>query len=57
VDDKAFLETWDIHNRTNLYLLDPVAPASLQLANVLKNNQPAVARHQNQNSGDDVPLD
>ena len=30
MDDKAFLETWDIHNRINLYLLDAVAPASLQ---------------------------
>jgi uncharacterized damage-inducible protein DinB len=30
MDDKQFLETWDIHNRINLYLLDTVAPASLQ---------------------------
>ena len=29
MDDKQFLETWDIHNRINLYLLDPVEPASL----------------------------
>jgi len=29
MDDKSFLETWDIHNRINLYLLDAVAPASL----------------------------
>jgi uncharacterized damage-inducible protein DinB len=29
MDDKAFLETWDIHNRINLYLLDAVEPASL----------------------------
>ena len=29
MDDKQFLETWDIHNRINLYLLDAVAPASL----------------------------
>ena len=30
MDDNSFLETWDIHNRINLYLLDSVAPASLQ---------------------------
>ena len=30
MDDKQFLETWDIHNRINLYLLDPVEPASLR---------------------------
>jgi uncharacterized damage-inducible protein DinB len=30
VDDKQFLETWDIHNRINLYLLDAVGPASLR---------------------------
>ena len=29
MDDKSFLETWEIHNRINLYLLDAVAPASL----------------------------
>jgi len=29
VDDKAFLETWDIHNRINLYVLDAVGPGSL----------------------------
>jgi uncharacterized damage-inducible protein DinB len=29
MDDKAFLETWDIHNRINLYLLDAVQPDSL----------------------------
>ena len=29
VDEKQFLETWDIHNRINLYLLDGVAPATL----------------------------
>ena len=29
MDEKQFLETWDIHNRINLYLLDAVAPASL----------------------------
>ena len=29
MDDKSFLETWDIHNRINLYLLDAVEPASL----------------------------
>lgn len=30
MDDKQFLETWDIHNRINLYMLDPVEPASLR---------------------------
>jgi uncharacterized damage-inducible protein DinB len=29
MDDKTFLETWDIHNRINLYLLDALAPAAL----------------------------
>ncbi|MDQ1639959.1 MAG: hypothetical protein QOF62_3298 [Pyrinomonadaceae bacterium] len=29
MDDQSFLETWDIHNRINLYLLDAIAPASL----------------------------
>jgi len=30
MDDKQFLETWDIHSRINLYLLDAVEPASLR---------------------------
>jgi uncharacterized damage-inducible protein DinB len=30
MDDKQFLETWDIHDRINLYLLDAVEPASLR---------------------------
>lgn len=30
MEDKAFLETWEIHNRINLYLLDAVEPASLR---------------------------
>jgi uncharacterized damage-inducible protein DinB len=30
MDDKQFLETWDIHNRINLYLLDDIDPAHLQ---------------------------
>lgn len=30
MDDKQFLETWDIHNRINLYLLEAVEPASLR---------------------------
>ena len=30
MDDKQFLETWDIHNRINLYLLDAIEPASLR---------------------------
>jgi uncharacterized damage-inducible protein DinB len=29
MDDDQLLETWDIHNRINLYLLDAVEPASL----------------------------
>ena len=29
MDDKRFLETWEIHNRINLYLLDSVEPAAL----------------------------
>jgi uncharacterized damage-inducible protein DinB len=29
MDEEQFLETWDIHNRINLYLLDAVEPASL----------------------------
>jgi uncharacterized damage-inducible protein DinB len=30
MDDKQLLETWDIHNRINLYLLDAVQPGSLR---------------------------
>ena len=29
MDEKQFLETWEIHNRINLYLLDAVDPAAL----------------------------
>jgi uncharacterized damage-inducible protein DinB len=29
MDEKHFLETWEIHNRINLYLLDAVEPAAL----------------------------
>jgi len=29
MDEKQFLETWDIHNRINLYLLDATDPAAL----------------------------
>ena len=29
MDDQQFLETWEIHNRINLYLLDAVEPADL----------------------------
>ena len=29
MDEKQFLETWDIHNRINLYLLDAVESAAL----------------------------
>ncbi|HEX9628859.1 MAG TPA: DinB family protein [Pyrinomonadaceae bacterium] len=30
MNDKQFLETWDIHNRINLYLLDAIEPASFR---------------------------
>ena len=30
MDDKQFLETWEIHNRINLYVLDAVETASLR---------------------------
>jgi uncharacterized damage-inducible protein DinB len=29
MDEKQFLETWDIHNRINLYVLDAIDPAAL----------------------------
>jgi len=29
MDEKQFLETWEIHNRINLYLLDAIDPAAL----------------------------
>lgn len=29
MDEKQFLETWEIHNRVNLYLLEAVEPAAL----------------------------
>ncbi len=29
MDDKQFLETWDIHSRINIYLLEAVGPATL----------------------------
>jgi uncharacterized damage-inducible protein DinB len=29
LDDNQFLETWQIHNRINLYLLDAIEPAAL----------------------------
>ena len=29
MDEQQFLETWEIHNRINLYLLDAIAPSSL----------------------------
>ena len=29
MDEKSLLETWDIHNRINLYLLDAIEPAAL----------------------------
>ncbi|HKP44959.1 MAG TPA: DinB family protein [Pyrinomonadaceae bacterium] len=36
MDHKALLETWDIHNRINLYLLDAVEPGSLTLLSASK---------------------
>jgi uncharacterized damage-inducible protein DinB len=29
MDEKQFLETWEIHNRINLYLLDATEPSAL----------------------------
>jgi uncharacterized damage-inducible protein DinB len=29
MDENQFLETWDIHNRINLYLLEAIEPAAL----------------------------
>ncbi|MFN2597723.1 MAG: DinB family protein [Pyrinomonadaceae bacterium] len=36
MDDKQLLETWAIHDRINLYLLDSVAPAHLTDASASK---------------------
>jgi len=36
MDEKQILETWDIHNRINLYLLDATEPASLQRVSASK---------------------
>ena len=36
MDDQQFLETWEIHNRINLYLLDAVEPASLVMLSASK---------------------
>jgi uncharacterized damage-inducible protein DinB len=30
MEENQFLETWDVHNRVNLYLLDAVAPEHLE---------------------------
>ena len=30
MDEKQFLETWEIHNRINLYLLDAIEAAHLK---------------------------
>jgi uncharacterized damage-inducible protein DinB len=30
MEEKQLLETWDVHNRVNLYLLDAVAPEHLE---------------------------
>ena len=39
MNDEQFLETWDTHNRINLYLLDAIEPAHLtsQLASKGRN--------------------
>jgi len=39
MSDKQLLETWDIHNRINLYLLDAIEPENLssQLASKGRN--------------------
>ncbi|MGI9067027.1 MAG: hypothetical protein ACR2HX_11565 [Pyrinomonadaceae bacterium] len=29
MDERQFLETWEIHNRINLYLLDATEPSAL----------------------------
>ena len=34
--DKSFLESWDTHNRINLYLLDAVKPAALEAVSASK---------------------
>ena len=36
MDEKQFLETWDIHNRINLYLLDAIEPATLDSVSASK---------------------
>ena len=36
MDDKQFLETWEIHNRINLYLLDAVEPAAVSSVSASK---------------------
>ena len=36
MDDKQFLETWDIHNRINLYLLEAVNPAAMNSVSASK---------------------
>lgn len=36
MDQKQFVETWQIHNRINLYLLDGVEPAALRLVSASK---------------------
>lgn len=36
MDDKQFLETWEIHNRINLYLLDAIEPAALKSVSASK---------------------
>ncbi len=30
MEEKQFLETWDVHNRINLYLLEAIAPEHLE---------------------------
>ena len=36
MDEKQFLETWDIHNRINLYVLDATEPSALRCLSASK---------------------
>ena len=36
MDEKQFLETWEIHNRINLYLLDAIEPSTLSSVSASK---------------------
>ena len=41
MEENQILETWDIHNRINLYLLDSLAPASLTSVSASKGRKVA----------------